>query len=120
MVNAEMSLCGWVHLVVYVLMRMADLSLPPFPLLPLQGGDCAFHSLLRVSGVWNEPGLIVWRESRLCRASAYFRVPGVFLANAKMRSAGVGWEIQPRCEKGQTKAEQLLGVNKESSLCVSL
>lgn len=37
-----------------------------------------------------------------------------------MRSAGVGWAVQSRCEKGQTTAERLLGVNRESSLCVSL
>lgn len=81
-----MSVCGLVHAVVYVLMRMAALSLPPAP--PLQGGDCALYSLLRVSGVWNEPGPIVWRESRLCGRRAYFRVSGVFLADARMRSAG--------------------------------
>lgn len=34
-----------------------SLSPPPAP--PLQGGDCALYSLLRVSGVWNEPGPIV-------------------------------------------------------------
>lgn len=37
-----------------------------------------------------------------------------------MRSAGVGCEVQSRCEKGQTTAERLLGVNREYSLCVSL
>lgn len=54
---------GLDHLVVYVLMRMAAFSSPHSP---LQGGDCALYSLLWVSGVWNEPGPIVWRESRLC------------------------------------------------------
>lgn len=55
---------GVLHLVVYVLMRMAVLSLPPTP--PLQGGDCTLYSLLRVSGEWIEPGPFVWCEAGLC------------------------------------------------------
>lgn len=56
----------------------------------------------------------------VCQRSAYFSVSGVFLADVRMRSNRLGWEIQSRCEKRQTKAEWLLGVNRESSLCVSL
>lgn len=52
----------------------------------------------------------------VCQRSAYFRVSGVFLADVRMRGTGAGWEIQSRCEKRQTKAEWLLGVNRESSL----
>lgn len=43
----------------------------------------------------------------VCLRSAYFRVPGVFLAVS-------GREIQSGCEKRQSK------VTGESSLCVSL
>lgn len=42
------------------------------------------------------------------------------LVDVGMKGTGVGWGIQQWCEKRDPKGEWLLGVNRESSLCVSL
>lgn len=40
----------------------------------------------------------------VCQRSAYFRVPGVFLAGVRLRaSGGGGREIQAGCEKSKAK-----------------